>query len=41
VARGIIRGLAQHFGEKVEIVERDCMLTGQPACQIQVQRVQA
>ena len=39
VARGIIRGLAEHFGEKVEIVERDCMLAGQPTCQIQVQRV--
>jgi predicted hydrocarbon binding protein len=39
VARGIIRGVAQHFGEKVEIMERDCMLAGQPTCQIQVQRV--
>jgi len=39
VARGIIRGLAEHFGEKVEISERDCMLAGQPTCQIQVQRV--
>jgi hypothetical protein len=39
VARGIIRGLATHFQEKVEIVERDCMLAGQPTCQIQVQRV--
>ena len=39
VARGIIRGLATHFGEKVEISERGCMLQGQPTCQIQVQRV--
>jgi hypothetical protein len=39
VARGIIRGVAQHYGEQVEIVERDCMLDGQPTCQIQVQRV--
>jgi predicted hydrocarbon binding protein len=39
VARGIIRGLAQHFGETVEIVENDCMLAGRPSCQIQVQRV--
>ena len=41
VARGIIRGLAQHFGEKVEITEPDCMLEGRPTCQIQVQRVPA
>jgi hypothetical protein len=39
LARGIIRGLAQHFGEQVEIIERDCMLEGQSACQIQIQRV--
>jgi heme-NO-binding protein len=39
VARGIVRGVAEHYGEKVEISEKDCMHTGQPSCQILVQRV--
>ena len=36
VAKGIIKGLAHHFGEAVAIVEERCMLTGSPDCTLLV-----
>jgi predicted hydrocarbon binding protein len=38
VARGIVRGLAQHYREEVTVTEPLCMGQGQPQCQIQVRR---
>ena len=40
-AKGIIRGIAAHMGERVEIVERHCMLDGAPECVLQIRRVVA
>jgi len=34
VARGIARGVAKHFQESIEIVDRECMHRGAPACLI-------
>jgi predicted hydrocarbon binding protein len=34
VAKGIVRGLAGHFGERVTVDETSCMLAGAPACQM-------
>jgi len=34
VARGIARGVAKHFQEPLEIVDRECMHRGAPACLI-------
>lgn len=36
VAKGIVRGIAQHFREKVEISEASCMLTGADICKLSV-----
>ncbi|HUQ14827.1 MAG TPA: heme NO-binding domain-containing protein [Gemmatimonadales bacterium] len=36
VARGIIRGVAKHFGESVTIVESACMHRGAPSCEISI-----
>jgi hypothetical protein len=36
VAKGIVRGLALHFGETVVIHETDCMHSGQERCLISV-----
>lgn len=38
VAVGIVRGLASHYAETVEITEPSCMLSGAPACRIEVAR---
>jgi Haem-NO-binding len=38
VAKGIGRGLAVHFGERLEIVESACMHRGAPACVISFKR---
>lgn len=38
VAKGIIRGVASHFGETVEIDEESCMLTGDGTCNLAVTR---
>jgi len=38
VARGIVRGLAQHYREAVTVTESVCMAQGQPQCQIEVRR---
>jgi hypothetical protein len=37
LAKGICRGLAAHFGERVAIGEATCMLAGAPECRISVQ----
>jgi hypothetical protein len=39
IAKGIVKGLARHFGETVRITESSCMLEGAPACKITVQRI--
>ena len=39
VAKGIGRGLAIHFGEKIDITESACMLTGAPACVISFRKM--
>lgn len=36
VARGILRGVAAHYGERFEIEERQCMLKGGAECLISV-----
>ncbi|MBV9774893.1 MAG: heme NO-binding domain-containing protein [Gemmatimonadetes bacterium] len=36
VARGIIRGVAAHYGEQVVVTEPRCMHRGDPACEISV-----
>jgi Haem-NO-binding len=36
IARGIVRGLATHFGEQVARSETSCMLRGDPRCLIVV-----
>jgi hypothetical protein len=36
IARGIVRGVAAHYGEVVDIVEPMCMLDGAPRCSIEV-----
>ena len=38
VAVGIVRGLALHYGETIEIKELSCMLDGSSACRILVKR---
>lgn len=37
-AKGIVRGLARHFGETVTIEEPACMLRGDPECRLVVRR---
>jgi len=36
VARGIARGVADHYGEKIDISEPSCMLRGDAECHIHV-----
>jgi hypothetical protein len=38
VARGIIVGVAEHFGESVSLSERSCMLRGADVCRISVRQ---
>ena len=38
VAKGIVRGAASHFGERVELIESRCMLAGAARCEITVRR---
>ena len=38
VARGIIKGVAAHFGERVQLSERSCMLRGADSCRISVRQ---
>jgi hypothetical protein len=39
VARGIVRGIAKHYGERISISDRACMHTGDPKCLIAIRRV--
>ena len=39
VAKGMTRGVAKHYHEKVDITETTCMLNGNPACNISVKLV--
>jgi serine/threonine protein kinase len=41
VAKGIVKGVARHYGETVRISEDACMLRGDPFCALQVTRVPA
>lgn len=36
LARGIVRGVGEHFGTPLEITESACMLTGSPSCVLEV-----
>jgi predicted hydrocarbon binding protein len=40
-AKGIIRGIAGHLGERMDIHESQCMLTGAPECVLQIRRITA
>ena len=40
VAKGIVRGIAMHFQDNILILERECMLKGDPACKILVRLVE-
>lgn len=39
VAKGIIRGVARHYGEKVAVTELTCLLKGGSECRISVKRL--
>ena len=39
VARGIVRGVAKHFSEAIEIDEPSCMLRGGRSCELIVRRL--
>jgi predicted hydrocarbon binding protein len=39
VAKGIIRGLGRHYGERLVLEEPTCMLKGGSECQIVVKRL--
>jgi tRNA A-37 threonylcarbamoyl transferase component Bud32 len=41
VAKGIVKGVARHYGETVRISDDACMLRGDPFCALQVTRVPA
>lgn len=41
IARGIIRGTAEHFGETVEVTETRCQNQGAECCEMLVRRVAA
>jgi tRNA A-37 threonylcarbamoyl transferase component Bud32 len=41
IAKGIVKGVARHYGETVNITEDACMLRGDPFCAMQVSRVAA
>ncbi len=36
VAIGIVKGLAEHYGENIEVVEETCMLKGDESCKIRI-----
>ena len=39
VAKGIVNGIAKHYGDAVEVAESTCMVNGDPACTINVRAV--
>ncbi len=36
VAKGIVKGVAHHYKERIRIAETNCMLKGDPSCKISV-----
>ena len=38
VARGLLRGIANHFGEQISVTEERCMLTGASSCLLSVKQ---
>ena len=38
IAKGIIRGIAAHYGDSIALTERECMLRGDDACMLLVRR---
>jgi predicted hydrocarbon binding protein len=40
VAKGIARGLGDHFGESIMVEEESCMLTGASSCTITIRQLQ-
>jgi len=34
--RGLIAGVATHYGEQIHVVEDRCMLSGEPCCDLLV-----
>ncbi len=36
LARGLIRGVAAHYGQRVDVHEPSCMLLGRPQCELEV-----
>jgi len=38
LAKGIVRGLAHHYGEQITVSEPACMLKGAPACELVVRK---
>src|SRR5262245_14088226 len=41
LAKGIVKGVARHYGETVRVTDDACMLRGDPYCALQVTRVAA
>src|SRR5262245_15775744 len=41
VAKGIVKGVARHYGETVHVTDDACMLRGDPFCALQVTRMAA
>jgi hypothetical protein len=39
LAKGIVLGLAENYGETVELADESCMLTGDSECRIRVRKV--
>jgi len=39
IAKGIVRGLARHYGEKVSLAEPTCLMKGGAECQIVVKKL--
>lgn len=38
LATGLIRGMARHYGEKIDVEETSCMLRGDPFCSFTIRR---
>jgi Protein kinase domain/Haem-NO-binding len=41
LAKGLVKGIAAHYGETVLVTDQACMLRGDPFCALQVKRVRA
>jgi predicted hydrocarbon binding protein len=38
IGKGIIKGIAEHYNDKVTIIEPECMLRGGAQCRLQVKQ---